>query len=199
MLCLCFSNYGLMPVNEHSARHSAPRLSSATSTSGLGLLGPASRRQPHALPPAALFAAARSSRVVFSAWSSHVMFSRCLQSRGLLLALFPSLPPAGVLELPEIILSSVTKVNLWVDWGPHLWLKACYVALSKDTCWVGSIFGAWPRVPALHSATGDFGFHVLTPALCPERITLIWYIRDTLAFDLSRSYSVYYLAEPHQS
>ncbi|CAI9173695.1 unnamed protein product [Rangifer tarandus platyrhynchus] len=155
-----------MPVNKHPARHSAPRLSSATSTSGLGLLGPVSRRQPHALPPAALFPAARSSRVVFSAWSSRVMFSRCLQSRGLLV-LFPSLPPAGVLELPGIISSSVTKVNLWVDWGPHLWLKACYVALIKDTYRFGSIFGAWPRVPALHLTTGDFGFHVLTPALCP--------------------------------
>ena len=168
MLCLCFSNYGLTPVNEHPARHSAPRLSSATSTSGLGLLGPVSRCQPHALPPAA----PRSSRVVFSAWSSHVMFSRCLQSRGLLLALFPSLPPAGVLELPEMISSSVTKVNLWVDWGPHLWLKACYEALIKDTCWFGSIFGAWPRVPALHLTTGDFGFHVLTPALCPREDNL---------------------------
>lgn len=102
-----------------------------------------------------LFPAARSSRVVFSAWSSRVMFSRCLQSRGLL-ALFPSLPPAGVLELPGIISSSVTKVNLWVDWGPHLWLKACYVALIRDTCWFGSIFGAWPRVPALHLTTGDW-------------------------------------------
>ena len=60
-----FSNYGLGPVNEHPARASAPRLLSATRTSGRGLLCPVSRRQPDALPPAALFPAARSSRVVF--------------------------------------------------------------------------------------------------------------------------------------
>lgn len=82
-----FSNYGLGPVNEHPARASAPRLLSATRTSGRGLLCPVSRRQPDALPPAALFPAARSSRVVFLrgllAWCSRVVsslvvfFSRC--------------------------------------------------------------------------------------------------------------------------
>ena len=87
VLCLCFSNYGLVPVNEHPARASAPRPVSATRTSDRGLLCPVSRRQPHALPPAALFPAARYSRVVFLrgllAWCSRavsslvVFFSRC--------------------------------------------------------------------------------------------------------------------------
>lgn len=95
-----FSNYGLVPVNEHPARASAPRLLSATSTSGRGLLCPVSRRQPHALPPAAVSSCTIFSRG-FLAWSSRVMFLLCLQSHGILLALFPSLPPAGVLELPE--------------------------------------------------------------------------------------------------